>query len=304
MRHFLTVIDHEPDVLRHLLSDAARLKAEIARGHFSGTLANKIVGLVFEKPSLRTRVSFEAGVAQLGGTSLFQAGSEVGLGERESLADFARTMSQYVNCIVLRVFRHSTVEGVAKHASISVVNGLSDTSHPCQAMADMLTVQECFGDLQGKTIAFVGDGNNVARSLAVLCGKLGVRFVLAHPDGYGFPAGFAEDYRRSVGTSMPEETRDAAAAVKSADVIYTDVWTSMGQEAERQKRLRDFAPYQVNAALLKKAPKHVKVLHCLPAHRDEEITNDVIESPVSVVFQQAGNRMHAQKAILEWLLSK
>ena len=304
MRHFLTVIDHEPDVLRHLLSDAARLKAEVARGHFSGTLQNKIVGLVFEKPSLRTRVSFEAGVAQLGGTSLFQAGSEVGLGDRESLADFARTMSQYVNAIVLRVFRHSTVVGVAKHTGVPVVNGLSDTSHPCQAMADMLTVQECFGDVKGKTIAFVGDGNNVARSLAVLCGKLGVKFVLSHPDGYGFPADFAANYRKGVGPSLPEEIRDPALAIKSADVIYTDVWTSMGQETEREKRLKDFVPYQVNAELLRKAPKHAKVLHCLPAHRGEEITDDVMESSASVVFQQAGNRMHAQKAILEWLLSK
>jgi ornithine carbamoyltransferase len=302
MRHFLTIIDDDPNTLRHLLSEAARLKAEVARGQFADTLRNKIVGLVFEKPSLRTRVSFEAGVAQLGGTSLFQAGSEVGLGVRETVADFARTMSQFVNCIVLRVFLHSTVEGVAKHATVPVVNGLSDTSHPCQAMADMLTVRECFGDEKGKTIAFVGDGNNVARSLAVLCGKLGVRFVLARPDGYGFPPDFIKNYTTHVGPKPPDELADAARAVKGADVIYTDVWTSMGQEAEKDRRLKEFAPYQVNAKLLKKAPKHAKVLHCLPAHRGEEITADVLEGPASVVFQQAGNRMHAQKAILEWLL--
>jgi ornithine carbamoyltransferase len=304
MRHFLTILDHTPETLRGLLVNAARLKAEFARNQFAESLKHKIIGLVFEKPSLRTRVSFEAGVAQLGGSSLFQAGNEVGLGVRESVADFARTMSQYVNAIVLRVFKHSTVEDVAKYASVPVINGLSDTSHPCQAMADVLTVQECFGEVKGKTIAFIGDGNNVARSLAVLCGKLEVNFILAAPNGYGFPADFVANYTKSVGPKVPAEVRDPVKAVKSADVIYTDVWTSMGQEAEREQRLNEFAPYQINAALLKKAPKHAKVLHCLPAHRGEEITADVIESPASVVFQQAANRMHAQKAILEWLLSK
>jgi len=302
MRHFLTILDHDPETLRHLLSEAGRLKAEVARGAFADTLKNKIVALVFEKPSLRTRVSFEAGVAQLGGSSLFQSGNEVGLGVRESIADFARTMSQFVDAIVLRVFKHATVEGVAKAASVPVINGLSDTSHPCQAMADVLTLRECCGDVGGKTIAFIGDGNNVARSLAVLCGKLGIRFVLARPDGYGFPTEFVRNYTTRVGPKLPEQTTDPVAAVKKADVIYTDVWTSMGQEAEREDRLKTFAPYQVNKALLKKAPKHAKVLHCLPAHRGEEITEDVLEGPASVVFQQAGNRMHAQKAILEWLL--
>jgi ornithine carbamoyltransferase len=303
MRHFLTILEHDPDTLRHLLAEAARLKAELSRGCFADSLKHKIVALVFEKPSLRTRVSFEAGVAQLGGSSLFQAGNEVGLGARESVADFARTMSQYVNAIVLRVFKHQTVEEVVKYATVPVINGLSDTSHPCQAMADLLTVQECFGDFAGKTIAFIGDGNNVARSLAVLCGKLGVTFLLAAPEGYGFPAEFIANYTKHVGPKVPAEVRDPAEAVKGADVIYTDVWTSMGQESEREKRLKEFAPYQVNAALMKKAPRHAKVLHCLPAHRGEEITADVLEGPASVVFQQAGNRMHAQKAILEWLLN-
>jgi ornithine carbamoyltransferase len=303
MRHFLKILDHSPDVLSHLLKEAARLKAEVARGKFANSLQHKIAGLVFEKPSLRTRVSFEAGVAQLGGSSLFQAGNEVGLGVRESLADFARTMSQYVNCIILRVFKHETVEGVAQYASVPVINGLSDTSHPCQAMADMLTIQECFGEVKGKTVVFVGDGNNVARSLAIACAKLGTKFVLACPKEYGFPQEFADNWTKHVGGKLPDETNDPLKAVKSADVIYTDVWTSMGQEAEYKKRLADFAGYQVNGALLKQAPKHVKVLHCLPAHREEEITNDVIEGPASVVFQQAGNRTHAQKAILEWLLA-
>ena len=304
MRHFLTIIDHDAATLRQLLTEAARLKAAVARGDFAATLKNRVVSLVFEKPSLRTRVSFEAGVAQLGGVSLFQAGGEVGLGVRESLADFARTMSQYVNCIVLRVFKQATVEGVAQWSSVPVINGLSDTSHPCQAMADLLTVQECFGEVAGKTIAFVGDGNNVARSLAIGCGKLGARFILSCPPGYGFPSGFDAKYAKGVGPKLPDEIRDPAEAVRTADIIYTDVWTSMGQEAERVERLRQFAPYQVNGALLAKAPKHVRVLHCLPAHRGEEITDDVIEGPASAIFAQAGNRMHAQKAVLEWLIGQ
>jgi ornithine carbamoyltransferase len=302
MRHFLNIHSQDRDTLLHLLREAARLKAALARGDVISTLRQKIVALAFEKPSLRTRVSFEAGVAQLGGASLFLPGSEIGLGVRETLADFARNMSLYVNALVLRVFSQATVEGVAHTATIPVINGLSDQSHPCQALADLLTIQEWFGEVAGKTVAFVGDGNNVARSLAIACGKLGGRVILARPDGYGFDADFAAKYRQHVGGKLPEETADAIAAVAHADVVYTDVWTSMGQETEREKRLKQFAPYQVNAALLGRAPKHVKVLHCLPAHRGEEITDDVIESPASLVFQQAGNRLHAQKAVLEWLL--
>ena len=303
MRHFLNIHCQPPDTLLYLLSEAARLKAALARGDLVNTLRQKIVALIFEKPSLRTRVSFEAGVAQLGGSSLFLPGGEIGLGARETLADFARNMSLYVNALVLRVFRQATVEGVAQSSSIPVVNGLSDQSHPCQALADLLTIQEWFGEVKGKTVVFVGDGNNVARSLAIACGKLGANFILAHPDDYGFDADFEDKYRKHVGNALPAETADPIAAVKHADVVYTDVWTSMGQESERELRLKRFEPYQVNAALLAKAPKHVKVLHCLPAHRGEEITEEVIESPASVVFQQAGNRLHVQKAVLEWLLS-
>jgi ornithine carbamoyltransferase len=302
MRHFLNIHTQDRDTLLHLLREATRLKAAQGRGDSVSTLRQKIVALVFEKPSLRTRVSFEAGVAQLGGSSLFLPGAEIGLGIRETLADFARTMSQYVNALVLRVFSQATVDGVAAAAAVPVINGLSDQSHPCQALADLLTIQEWFGEVAGKTVAFVGDGNNVARSLAIACGKVGGRLILARPDGYGFDRDFEAKYRKHVGGKLPEEMSDAGAAVKHADAIYTDVWTSMGQESERDKRLKQFAPYQVNAALLAKAPKHAKVLHCLPAHRGEEITDDVIESPASVVFQQAGNRLHAQKAVLEWLL--
>jgi ornithine carbamoyltransferase len=302
VHHFLNVIDLSTDELRGLLSEAARLKDAHARGVPARSLSGKVVGLIFEKPSLRTRVSFESGVAQLGGTALYLPGNEVGLGWRETHADFARTIGHYLDALVLRVYRHETLDGVAKHTPIPVINALSDWSHPCQGLADLLTIRELFGSEEGRTVAFVGDGNNVARSLAVGCGKLGVRFVLACPVGYGFDDKFRADYRSRVSPDFPVELNDAAAAVRGADVIYTDVWTSMGQEAEREERLRRFEGFQVNVALLAKAAPHCKVLHCLPAHRGEEVTDDVLDGPASAVFQQAGNRLHTQKAVLEWLL--
>ena len=301
MRHFLNLMSVPADDLTRLLSEAARLKTERKRGHMPDTLRGRVAALIFEKPSLRTRVSFESGMAQLGGTSMFIAGSEIGLGVRETLPDFARTMSRFVDFMILRVFRQSTVDVVARHATCPVINGLSDTSHPCQALADLQTVQEQFGGLKGRTVVFVGDGNNVARSLAVGCGKLGVNFILSCPEGYGFDAGFASRWKAAISAPFPEEVRDPQRAVKAADVIYSDVFTSMGQEAEAALRMKTFIPYQVNAALLKKAPKTVKFLHCLPAHRGEEVTEEVIEGPASVVFDQAENRLHAQKAVLEWL---
>jgi ornithine carbamoyltransferase len=301
MKHLLHLFDVTPDELRHLLTEAARLKTARARGIPSSSLAGKVVALIFEKPSMRTRVSFEAGVAQLGGTAMFLPGNEVGLGWRETLPDFARTMSRYVDAMVLRVYRQSTVEAIAAAATVPIINGLSDAEHPCQALADVLTVQESFGTVAGKTVTFVGDGNNVARSLAVACGKLGGHFVLACPAGYGFDADFKAAFASNVGGNL-KEINDANAAVKSADVVYTDVWTSMGQEAERDERLRKFASFQVNESLLAKAPKHAIVLHCLPAHRGEEITDGVMDGPQSAVFDQAENRLHAQKAVLEWVV--
>lgn len=300
MPHFLNLMDQPVDVLERLLDRAAALKAD--RTLARTALAGKVVGLVFEKPSLRTRVSFEVAAAQLGGTSLFFPGNEIGLGWREPLPDFARVMSRYVDALVLRVFRQETVDELATHGSIPVVNGLSDRAHPCQALADLLTVRERLGGVKGKTIAFVGDGNNVAMSLAVGCGKLGAKFVLACPKGYTFDDEFLKQYAAKVG-GAPEVVHDPAAAAKAADVLYTDVWTSMGQEAERETRLRKFAKFQINDELLAKAPKHCLVLHCLPAHRGEEITAGAMEGPASAVFDQAENRLHAQKAVLEWMLS-
>lgn len=302
MRHFLNLIDLTSAEVAGLLAEAARLKAARRRGEVGRSLAGRVVGLVFEKPSLRTRVSFEAGVAQLGGTAVYLPGNEVGLGWRESLADFARTIGRYVDAVVLRVYRHETLDGIAATGAVPVVNALSDYSHPCQGLADLLTIQELFGEVKGRTVAFVGDGNNVARSLSVGVGKLGGRFVLGCPTGYGFPDSFQAEYRERVTAGGFAEVNDPVEAVRGADVVYTDVWTSMGQEAEREERLRRFASFQVNAELLAKAAPGCRVLHCLPAHRGEEITDGVIDGPASAVFDQAENRLHAQKAVLEWLL--
>jgi ornithine carbamoyltransferase len=230
------------------------------------------------------------------------SGHEVGLGSRESVPDFARVMSQYVDAVVLRTFSHATVEMFASHASCPVINGLSDYYHPCQALADLFTLRELFGDLAGRTLVFVGDGNNVARSLAICCGKLGLRFILAAPEGYGFDEPFLQLYRQRLPQAALTLNGKPDHAVRLADAIYTDVWTSMGQEAEHERRLRSFGDYQVNDALLTLAPAHARVMHCLPAHRGEEITSEVLDGARSVVIQQAGNRLHAQKALLQWLL--
>jgi ornithine carbamoyltransferase len=303
MRHFLDLFNLTPGEIAHLLQETARLKAAHQGDERRPILAGRVLGLVFEKPSLRTRVSFQTAMAQLGGSSIFMEGNEAGLGSRESVPDFARVMSQYVDAIVLRTFRHQTVEIFAAHSACPVINGLSDIFHPCQALADLFTMQEVFGEVAGRTLVFVGDGNNVARSLAVCCGKLGVRFVLASPQGYGFDDAFLKAYRRHVSPTPPFQNGEPAHAVSVADVIYTDVWTSMGQEAEREQRLGRFNGFQVNAQLLALAPAHARVMHCLPAHRDEEVTSEVLDGERSIVFQQAGNRMHTQKALLEWLLT-
>jgi ornithine carbamoyltransferase len=302
MRHFLDLLSVSRDELVSLLSEAQKLKAAHLRGEHNDSLNRKIVGLIFEKPSLRTRVSFEAAVIQLGGRSLFLPAQEVGLGWRESIPDFARTMNHYASALVLRVSKHSTLTTMAQYATVPIVNGLSDIAHPCQTTADLLTMQELFGELKGRTVVFVGDGNNVARSLALGCGTLGIRFRLAAPKGYGFDEAFRSAFRKHAPKGTLESVIDPVKAVRDADIIYSDVWTSMGQENEREQRLRDFANYQINAKLLAAAPKHSRVMHCLPAHRGEEITDDVMDGERSVVFQQAGNRLHAQKAILAWLL--
>jgi ornithine carbamoyltransferase len=303
MRHFLDLLDWTGEEILRLLKDAAKLKKARERGSNKPTMQGRVLGLIFEKPSLRTRVSFEAAMAHLGGASIFISQADAGLGKRESIADYARTISQFVDAVVLRTFKHETVVQFAEFATCHVINGLSDYSHPCQALGDLLTMREAFPDLEGKSLVFVGDGNNVARSLATACGKVGVRFILASPSGFGFDSAFLETYRRMVPEGQLVEDTNPIKAVAEADVIYTDVWTSMGQEHEADKRRRVFASYQVNRELLKSAPAHVKVMHCLPAHRGEEITAEVLDGPASVVFPQAGNRMHAQKALLQWMMA-
>jgi ornithine carbamoyltransferase len=303
MRHLIDLLDLSPDEINHLLEEAARLKAARQRGEHVPILPGRVLGMIFEKPSLRTRVSFETAMAQLGGASVFQGGKDVGMGARESVPDFARVMSQYVDAVVLRVYQHATVEEFARYSTCPVINGLSDYSHPCQALGDLLTMRELFGKVTGRTVVFVGDGNNVARSLAVGCGKLGARFVLAAPDGYHFDESFLRAYKAKVSGGELVQNGDARHCVGDADVIYTDVWTSMGQEDEREQRTSHFAPYQVNESLLALAPAHARLMHCLPAHRGEEVTDGVMDGKQSVVFQQAGNRLHAQKALLKWLMT-
>jgi ornithine carbamoyltransferase len=261
-----------------------------------------VLALLFEKQSLRTRVSFEAGIVHLGGGSLM-LGDDAGFGKRESIADFARVLSEMVDVVVIRSKKHSTVEEFAEHASCAVINGLTDLAHPCQVLADLFTLQEHYGVLKGLRLAWVGDGNNVARSLVEGCGHLGVRLTVCTPPGYELDAEFVRDAKRTLPQFDLTTTHDPRAAVREAAAVYTDVWASMGQEAEREQRRRDFAAYQVNAKLMSDAPTDALFLHCLPAHRGEEVTDDVIDGPNSVVVAQATNRMHVQKGILVWLLA-
>ena len=302
-RHFIRLLDFETDDIVRLLEVAEQLKRDAASKD-SLPLRGQLLALVFEKPSLRTRLSFQSAMAQLGGMSVFMTGDEAALGVRESVADFAQTISQYVNAVVVRTRSQETVETFARHAQVPVINGLSDRYHPCQAVGDLFTMREVLGSLEGRTLAFVGDGNNVARSLAVCCALLGVRFVLASPAKYGFDRGFLREYDARFPGHPVTQVRSAVEAVEKADVIYTDVWTSMGQEAERATRRRAFASYQVNDALLRHAPPHCRVMHCLPARRGEEITSEVLDSDRSIVYQQAGNRLHVQKALLLWLFGE
>lgn len=301
MRHLLAMADLKPAEIERVFSISTDLKAKYQQGTREPLLPGRVMALVFEKKSLRTRVSFEAGMANLGGSSLF-LGKDAGFGSRESVDDFARVLSEYVDVIVIRAYQHETVVRAAEVASCSVINGLTDYAHPCQAMADLFTLRELAGKLEGHTLAWIGDGNNVARSLAMGCGKVGMRFAMATPAGYRFENSYLELLRREVPKLDLVVTDDPAEAVRDAMAVYTDVWTSMGQEDESEQRRNAFAGYQVNARLMAHAPRDAFFMHCLPAHRGEEVTDEVIDSPQSIVVQQAGNRMHVQKGILAWLL--
>ena len=304
-RHFVSLGDLEVGELRALLERAASLKAD--RGARHPHLAGRTLAQIFEKPSLRTRLSFDVGMTELGGHCVYLSPQEVGLGRRESVADVARVVSRMVDAVVLRTNSHETIEEFARYASIPVINGLSDLSHPCQGLADIMTIVEKKGpSLKEIVVSYVGDGNNVLHSLMLAVALRGGRMRAATPAGYEPLARFrdlaARRAKESGGTI--ELGNDPVAAVRDADVVYTDVWTSMGQEQEFERRRRAFHGYQVNAELLRHAKPDAIVMHDLPAHRGEEITDDVMDGPQSVVFDQAENRLHAQKAVLCWLMGE
>lgn len=280
-----------------------RVAADVKRhpGHYRSALSGRIVSLLFEKPSLRTRITFEVASKQLGGDAILTVGP---IGGREPVADVARNLERWTDLIVARTFDQKTVDDLARFASIPVINALSDMYHPCQALADMQTLREHWGGLEGRKLAFVGDGNNVAHSLMLDAARLGLHFACVHPAGYEPNAGIVEQARelaKATG-SVIEVTSEIDEGLKGAHGVYTDVWASMGQEHEAAERARVFAPYQVNASLMEKAAPGALFLHCLPAHREEEVTDQVMESEVSVVFDQAENRLHAQKALILMLL--
>lgn len=302
MTHFLAIADLTPAELNQYLSVAKKLKAEWRKGGNRPILKNKTLGMVFQKPSLRTRVSFDMAMLHLGGHALYLSPNEIGLGQRESIADVARVLSRYVDGIMARVFAHSHVVELAQYSRVPVINGLSDHEHPCQALADVLTIVEHLGKLKGLQVVFFGDGNNVARSLMYACALGGARFVCASPRGYALDDASVDRARRMGGDVTL--TEDPQAAARDADVLYTDAWASMGQEDEAALRAQVFSPYQLNAALVALSKPMSIVMHCLPAHRGAEITDDVADGSHSVLFDQAENRMHAQKAILAILMAE
>lgn len=299
-KDLLSISDLSGLEIRHLIADAVDMKS---RGWLT-VLSRKVLALLFEKPSLRTRVSFEVAMSQLGGEAIYLSPAEVGLGKRESIPDVARVLSRYVDVIAARTFSHETLETLASHAEIPVINALSDLEHPCQALADLLTIHEKKGELQGLTLAFVGDGNNVSNSLMLAASLVGMNFRIGSPPGYTVSDNLlrvARDYAASSGSEV-FSSGDPRLVVKGADVVYTDVWTSMGQEAEAPKRRQVFASYQVNDELLSLAKENVILMHPLPAHRGEEVAAGILDSPRSVVFDQAENRLHIQKALLVEIL--
>jgi ornithine carbamoyltransferase len=306
MRHFVTLNDITTEEFHRILEVATTLKRELKQGKTSAPLAGKVMGMIFEKQSLRTRVSFETGMFQLGGHAM-SLGSEIGFGKRESVKDIAQVLSSMVDVIMFRALAHKSVVDLATYSTCPVINGLTDEAHPCQALSDMLTIFEIFGQLQGIKLAWVGDANNVAVSLLRAAAKLGLKMSIAAPAQFQFDKAKVEQI---IGSFSPksgfaiELTDDPTMAVRDAHVVYTDVWVSMGQENEEEERKRVFSPYQVDGALLSKARKDAVFLHCLPARRGLEVTDEAMDSPRSRVVWQAENRLHAQKGLLVWLLNE
>ncbi len=305
MKDFLAIADYTQEEIQAILDQAVELKKEWSEKGNLPLFKNKVLAMIFQKPSLRTRVSFDMAMRHLGGDALYLSPAEIGLGKRESIADVARVISGYVDVVMARVFDHQHVLELAKWADIPVINGLSDYNHPCQAAADALTIQENLGNLKGLNVVYIGDGNNVSVSLMHICAKLGANFTIANPKGYGMDqeaVALGEKFAQESGSTVRQLT-DPVEAVQGAQAIYTDTWVSMGQDEEEAKRKSVFPPYQVNQKLLEGADKNAIVLHCLPAHRGEEITDEVADGPHSRLFPQAHNRLHAQKAILVRLLT-
>jgi len=302
-RDFLTLLDVTPEELSKLLQRSLEMKQSPDPSHCP--LLGKSVGILFEKASTRTRVSFEVGIHQLGGQSIFLSPRDVHLSRGEPLHDTGRVLSRYLSALVVRTYSQETVQILANESDIPVVNALTDLTHPCQGLADLLTMQENTDRLEGTKVAYLGDGNNVANSLIIGCSMMGLHLTLACPEGYDPDPDYLASGHRLASESggSVQVVREAAAAVSDTRFLYTDVWTSMGQEEETEKRKRDLAPYQVNSELLALADKDAMILHCLPAHRGEEITDEIMEHPRSVILDQAENRLHTQKALMEWLLS-
>jgi ornithine carbamoyltransferase len=304
-RDFISMFDVDRDELLRLLDDAARLKADWQAGIRPTPLLGKTIAMLFEKPSLRTRLSFEIGMLQLGGAARFMGPTEVGLGKRESVADVARTLGLFVDGVVVRTFGHDVAEELARHCPVPVISGLSDDEHPCQILADLLTLRETFGRLEGLTVAYVGDSNNVAHSLLIAAPLVGLKLCIASPEGFEPRAEvLARAVESAGGDAWVEICRDPKTAVENADAVYADSWYSMGQEREADTRRKIFRPYQVNRELLSYAKPGVFAMHCMPAHRGDEITDEVLDGPESLALRQAENRLHAQKALLVWLLAE
>ena len=302
MKDFLTIKDCTTGELEELLSMSIELKETYRGGGRNLALPGKTLAMLFEKFSLRTRISFQVAMTQLGGNGIYVKPEDIGgIGKREPARDIARVLSRYVDGIMARTFSHKVVLELAKYATVPVINALSDWSHPCQAMADMLTIQEHFGRLAGVKIGFIGDGNNVARSLAFACAKLGLKMSIASPPGYELDAGTIEDVN-TISDGAVVQINEPKKVVAGVDVIYTDTWISMGQEDQRQDRCRDFAGYQVDSELMALAPAGVKIMHDLPAYRGNEITDEVFESENSIIFDQSENRLHFQRALLKKLM--
>jgi len=304
-KDFISLGDFSSDEIHYLISRAGELKKENKNGIEHKILKGKTLVMIFEKPSLRTRVSFEVGINQLGGSAVVLKGDEISLGVREPISDVARTVERFSDAVMIRTFAHENLTEFAKYADIPIINALSDSSHPCQILADLLTIKEKFGKLQGLKLAYIGDGNNVANSLLLGCALTGIDFAIGCPQGCEPD----EDYLKKAGEFCAETgskikvLNSPADAVKDADIVYTDVWVSMGQEKEREQKLKVFKGYQINEEFMSHAKKNAIVLHCLPAHRGEEITAEVFEKHAGVIFEQAENRLHAQKAVMAEIMA-